>query len=53
MTVPPTVLDLVDRFDRNREAYHAGQFNETQVTTAHAPDLAFSLLPISTNCTCT
>ena len=29
--VPATILDLVDRFARNREAYRAGQYNETQV----------------------
>jgi hypothetical protein len=29
--VPRLILDLVDRFDRNREAYKSGAYNETQV----------------------
>jgi len=28
---PAMIIDLVDRFARNREAYRAGQYNETQV----------------------
>jgi hypothetical protein len=28
---PPIVLDLVERFDRNREAYRSPDYNETQV----------------------
>jgi hypothetical protein len=28
---PPQVLDLVERFDRNREAYRSPHYNETQV----------------------
>ena len=31
MTPPPEVLDLVERFERNRDAYHSGRYNETQV----------------------
>ena len=31
MSVPEEVLELVDRFDRNREAYLSGQYNETQL----------------------
>jgi type I restriction-modification system DNA methylase subunit len=30
-TVPKTILDLVERFERNREAYKSGNYNETQV----------------------
>jgi type I restriction-modification system DNA methylase subunit len=30
-TIPQQVLDLVDRFDRNRDAYKSGSYNETQV----------------------
>jgi hypothetical protein len=29
--VPKTILDLVERFERNREAYKSGNYNETQV----------------------
>jgi type I restriction-modification system DNA methylase subunit len=29
--VPRVILDLVERFERNREAYKAGGYNETQV----------------------
>jgi hypothetical protein len=29
--VPRLILDLVDRFERNREAYKSGAYNETQV----------------------
>ena len=28
---PPEVLTLVERFDRNRDAYKSGQYNETQL----------------------
>ena len=31
MTAPIEIIDLVDRFDRNREAYHSGRYNETQL----------------------
>jgi hypothetical protein len=31
MVPPPQVLDLVQRFDRNREAYRSPHYNETQV----------------------
>ena len=31
MTVPTKVLELVERFDRNLEAYKQGKYNETQV----------------------
>ncbi|MCX6029136.1 MAG: Eco57I restriction-modification methylase domain-containing protein [Chloroflexi bacterium] len=31
MPIPTSVHDLVDRFQRNRDAYHAGQYNETQL----------------------
>jgi len=30
-SVPQTVLDLVERFERNLEAYRSAQYNETQV----------------------
>jgi hypothetical protein len=29
--VPKAILDLVERFERNREAYKSGHYNETQV----------------------
>ena len=29
--VPQEVIDLIDRFDRNKDAYRLGQYNETQV----------------------
>ena len=31
MTTPNPVLELVERFDRNRQAYRSGHYNETQV----------------------
>ncbi len=31
MTAPPPVLALIERFERNREAYRSGQYNETQL----------------------
>ena len=31
MSVPPLVVDLVERFRRNEDAYRSGQYNETQV----------------------
>jgi len=31
MTVPADVLGLIERFDRNREAYLSAQYNETQL----------------------
>ena len=31
MTPPPALLDLVERFERNAEAYRSGAYNETQV----------------------
>ena len=31
MTTPSPVLELVERFDRNRQAYRSGHYNETQV----------------------
>jgi predicted type IV restriction endonuclease len=31
MPIPTTVIELVERFERNREAYRSGQYNETQV----------------------
>ena len=31
MTVPEGLTELIERFDRNREAYQSGQYNETQV----------------------
>lgn len=29
---PPQVLELIQRFDRNREAYRSPHYNETQLT---------------------
>ena len=31
MSVPSQVIELVERFERNLEAYKSGQYNETQV----------------------
>jgi hypothetical protein len=31
MPAPPIILDLVERFERNSEAYKSGNYNETQV----------------------
>jgi|Deesub1362A_J573_1020465.scaffolds.fasta_scaffold11560_3 hypothetical protein len=31
MPVPREVLELIERFDRNRDAYRSGQYNETQL----------------------
>jgi len=31
MTVPKIIFELVERFDRNREAYRSAQYNETQL----------------------
>jgi hypothetical protein len=31
MTAPRIIVDLVERFDRNRDAYRAGHYNETQL----------------------
>jgi hypothetical protein len=31
MTAPREIADLVERFDRNREAYQSGKYNETQL----------------------
>jgi type I restriction-modification system DNA methylase subunit len=31
MPTPPIILDLVERFERNRLAYHSGRYNEMQL----------------------
>lgn len=31
MPVPREVLEPIERFDRNRDAYRSGQYNETQL----------------------
>ena len=31
MGLPKEVADLIERFDRNREAYKSGQYNEMQL----------------------
>jgi hypothetical protein len=31
MAVPKEILDLINRFDQNREAYESGKYNETQL----------------------
>lgn len=31
MTTPKKIIELVDRFDRNRESYRSGSYNETQL----------------------
>jgi hypothetical protein len=31
MSAPRIILDLIERFERNREAYRSGQYNQTQL----------------------
>ena len=31
MSAPDTIIDLVERFERNYEQYRAGKYNETQL----------------------
>ena len=31
MTVPAKILELVEQFDRNLDAYKQGKYNETQI----------------------
>jgi hypothetical protein len=31
MSVPEQILQLIETFDRNRDAYHTGGYNETQL----------------------
>lgn len=31
MTVPKEIIELIERFDRNTEAYRLGRYNETQL----------------------
>ena len=31
MSLPAVISELIERFERNREAYRSGQYNETQV----------------------
>ncbi|MBW2004494.1 MAG: type IV restriction endonuclease, partial [Deltaproteobacteria bacterium] len=31
MTIPAKISELIERFDRNLEAYKQGKYNETQV----------------------
>ncbi len=31
MSAPKEILELIERFDRHREAYRSGQYNETQL----------------------
>ena len=31
MPPPKEIIELVDRFDRNKDAYRSGQYNETQL----------------------
>ena len=31
MPAPQLILDLIERFERNKEAYKSGAYNETQV----------------------
>jgi predicted type IV restriction endonuclease len=31
MPAPPIILDLMERFERNIDAYKSGSYNETQV----------------------
>lgn len=31
MVLPKEIADLIERFDRNREAYKSGQYNEMQL----------------------
>lgn len=36
MSAPADVIELVERFERNIEAYRSGRYNETQVRREHA-----------------
>jgi hypothetical protein len=31
VTLPDAVIELIERFDRNRESYMSGTYNETQL----------------------
>jgi predicted type IV restriction endonuclease len=31
MPIPPEILDLVERYKRNREEYESGKYNEAQL----------------------
>ncbi len=33
MAVPDALLELVERFDRNRDVYRSGQYNEAQASS--------------------
>ena len=40
MAAPDIVLELIDRFDRNIDAYRSGRYNETQVRVeSNLPDI--------------
>ena len=38
-TAPDVVLELIDRFDHNRDAYRSGRYNETQVRLEFMPPM--------------
>jgi hypothetical protein len=42
MAAPKEILDLVERFDRNRDAYRSAQYNETQLRREF-PQLVYEL----------
>ena len=48
MAVPGESLDLVERFERNREAYRSGRYNETQVRMGSSTRSWRCLVRIST-----
>lgn len=43
MSTPQEISELIDRFDRNREAYLSGQYNETQLRREFLDPLFMSL----------
>ena len=40
MSAPDNIIELVDRFERNIEAYRSGKYNETQVRIEFVDPLA-------------
>ncbi len=43
MSMPREISELIERFDRNREAYLSGQYNETQLRREFLDPLFISL----------
>ncbi len=43
MATPDEILQLIERFERNREAYLSGQYNETQLRREFLDPMFISL----------